>query len=152
ARRFVFVMRIGMRPSSARLSPAGSVRNSFPCLTPSDWAARLRVPGYHAPCRNISIIHRKLHTSHKIISCVASNIIGYYQIEKSCADLAESALRQRTLILNVGEWEFQTADPRHALGARKKIISRRVPGNIIFGFASLHYVKAIVLSKIVSAV
>jgi hypothetical protein len=51
-----------------------------------------------------------------------------------------------------GEWEFQAADLRHAPGARKKIVSRRVLGNITSGFASLPYVKAIVLSKIVPAV
>ena len=34
---------------------------------------------------------------------------------------------------------------RAMLRVREKIISRRVPGNITFGFASLHYVKAIVL-------
>jgi len=78
--------------------------------------------------------------------------LGYDRIEKSCADPAENKLRLRTLILKVGEWEFQAADPRDAPDALKKIISRRILGNITSGFASLPYVKAIVLSKIISAV
>src|SRR6266508_4130363 len=46
---------------------------------------------------------------------------GYDRIEKGCADQAENKLRLRTLILKVGEGEFQVARPAPCSGWAKKI-------------------------------
>src|SRR4030095_14539012 len=70
---------------------------------------------------------RPLLVQRRFTYCIKSSPVwrvtslGYDRFEKGCADQAENKLRLRTLILKVGEWEFQAARRETCSGCAKKI-------------------------------